>query len=108
MWRGLLLWEEKSAVPRRLRHGLLGTVISTFFTVFLPEIPLLEFDGRGITVGAGLGLILSFISYLLLIRYYHETGWIGALAVAIVAVLVFVVFTAILAAVLVIPFLLFT
>jgi len=53
-------------------------------------------------------LILSFISYLLLIRYYYETGWIGALAVAIVAVLVFVVFTAILAAVLVIPFLLFT
>jgi len=104
-----LLWEEKKArFLDAFVIALLGTVVSTFFMVFLPEIPLLEFDGIGITVGAGLGLILSFISYLLLIRYYYETGWIGALAVAIVAVLMFVVFTAILAAVLVIPFLLFT
>lgn len=77
--------------------ALLGTVISTFFTVFLPEIPLLEFDGTKLTIGAGLGLILSFISYLLLIKHYYETGWLGALAVAIVAVIVFVVFSVILA-----------
>lgn len=84
--------------------ALLGTVISTFFTVFLPEIPLLEFDGTKLTIGAGLGLILSFISYLLLIKHYYETGWLGALAVAIVAVIVFVVFSVILA-LLLIPFL---
>jgi len=88
--------------------ALLGTVISTFFMVFLTGIPLLEFDGRKLSIGAGLGLILSFLSYLLLIRHYYETGWLGALAVAIVAVIVFVVFTAILAALLIIPFLLFT
>jgi len=88
--------------------ALLGTVISTFFIVFLPNIPLLKLDGSKITIGAGLGLILSFIGYLFLIRHYYETGWLGALAVAILAVIVFVVFTAILAAILVIPFLLFT
>jgi len=88
--------------------ALLGTVISTFFIVLLPDIPLLKFDGRKITIGAGLGLILSFLGYLLLIKHYYETGWLGALAVAIVAVIVFVVFTAILATLLVIPFLLFT
>jgi len=86
--------------------ALLGTIISTFFMVFLTDIPLLEFDGRKITIGAGLGLILSFSGYLFLIKYYYETGWLGALAVAIVAVIVFVVFTAILAALLLIPFLL--
>jgi len=88
--------------------ALLGTVISTFFMVFLGEITLLRLDGRRITIGAGLGLILSFISYLLLIRHYYETSWLGALAVAIVAVIVFVVFTVILGALLLIPFLLFT
>jgi len=88
--------------------ALLGTVISTFFMVFLADIPLLTFDGRKITMGAGLGLILSFLGYLLLIRHYYETGWLGALAVAILAVIVFVVFTAILAVLLFIPFLLFT
>jgi len=88
--------------------ALLGTVISTFFMVFLPNIPLLKLDDSKITIGAGLGLMLSFIGYLFLIRYYYETGWLGALAVAILAVIVFVVFTAILAAILVIPFLLFT
>jgi len=88
--------------------ALLGTVISTFFMVFLTEIPLLKFDSRRITMGAGLGLLLSFVAYLFLIRYYYETGWLGALAVAILAVVVFIVFTAILSALLVIPFLLFT
>jgi len=88
--------------------ALLGTVISTFFMVFLPNISLLQLDGSKITLGAGLGLILSFCGYLFLIKYYYDTGWLGALAVAIVAVIVFVVFTAILAALLFIPFLLFT
>lgn len=88
--------------------ALLGTVISAFFIIFLPGFPLLTFDGRTLRIGPGLGLVLSFLVYLLLIRYYYETGWLGALAVAIVAVIVFIVFSAILAALLVIPFLLFT
>jgi len=88
--------------------ALLGTVISIFFTIFLSEIPLLKFDGRRITMGAGLGLILSLLGYLLLIRHYYETGWLGALAVAIVAVLVFVALTAILETLLVISFLFLT
>jgi len=37
------------------------------------------------------GLILSLIIWLLLIRRYYETGWLGALAVGILAVIVSVV-----------------
>jgi len=103
----LVVGKKRAQFSDALVIALLGTVISTFFMVFLSEIPLLKFDGRKITMGAGLGLILSFLTYLLLIRHYYETGWLGALAVAIVVVLVFIVFSAILAALFVIPFLLF-
>jgi len=88
--------------------AFLGAVISTFLIVLLPNIPLLEFDGRKLRMGAGLSLILSFFCYLFLIKHYYETGWLGALAVAIVAVIVFVVFTAILEVLLSISFLFFT
>ncbi len=37
------------------------------------------------------GAILSLIVWLLLIRHYYETGWLGAIAVAIMAVIVSVV-----------------
>jgi len=104
----IVVGKKRAQFSDALVIALLGTVISTFFMVFLADITLLTFDHRRLSIGAGLGLILSFITYLLLIRHYYETGWLGALAVAIVAVLVFVVFTAILAALLVIPFLLFT
>ncbi len=87
--------------------ALLGTIISTFLIVFLPTITLITIGGQEITIGMGLSLILSFIAYLVLIRYYYETGWLGALAVAIVAVIVFVVASFIVGAVLLIllPFL---
>ncbi|KPV64209.1 MAG: hypothetical protein AOA66_0389 [Candidatus Bathyarchaeota archaeon BA2] len=54
-----------------------------------------------------IGLILSLFVWLLLIRHYYETGWLGALAVAILAVIVYLVVLFILALLLTIPFLLF-
>ena len=38
-----------------------------------------------------IGAILSLLVWLLLIRYYYETGWLGALAVGILAVIIAVV-----------------
>ena len=56
--------------------SLLGTVVGNICLLFFPPI---------------IGLFLSLIVWLLLIRHYYETGWLGALAVAILAVIIFVV-----------------
>jgi len=72
--------------------SLLGTVVSNICMLFFR----LE-----------IGLILSLIIWLLLIRHYYETGWLGALAVAVLAVIIYVVVLVILAFLLAIPLLLF-
>jgi len=88
--------------------ALLGIVINTFFMAFLPGLVVFTFDTHKLRFGAGLGLLISFIVYLLLIRHYYETGWLGALAVAILAVIIYVVLAFVLAALFLIPFLFFT
>jgi len=85
--------------------ALLGTVISTFFMAVLPGLVIFTFDSHKFGLGSGLGLLISFFVYLLLIRHYYETGWLGALAVSILAVVVFVVLALVLAFLLLIPFL---
>jgi len=72
--------------------SLLGTVVGNICVLFFPPV---------------IGLILSLLIWLLLIRHYYETGWLGALAVAVLAVIVSVVVFVILAFLLAIPFLLF-
>jgi len=71
--------------------SLLGTVVGNICSLFFPVI----------------GWILSLIVWLLLIRRYYETGWLGALAVAILAVIIYVVVWVILALIFAIPILLF-
>jgi len=61
--------------------SLLGTIVMNVCLYFF-----------GLLVGA----ILSLIVWLLLIRHYYETGWLGAIAVGIMAVIVSVVITIIL------------
>ena len=56
--------------------SLLGTVVGNICLFFFSPL---------------IGLFLSLIVWLLLIRHYYETGWLGALAVAILAVIIFVV-----------------
>lgn len=56
--------------------SLLGTIVMNVCLAFF-----------GLLVGA----ILSLIVWLLLIRHYYETGWLGAIAVGIMAVIVSVV-----------------
>ena len=72
--------------------SLLGTVVGNICSLFFPPL---------------IGLILSLFIWLLLIRRYYETGWLEALAVAILAVIIYVVVWVILAFLLAIPFLLF-
>ncbi len=73
--------------------SLLGTTVAIIVGFFMPTIPLIS-------------LILSLIVWLLLIKRYYETGWLGALAVAILAVIIYVVIGLILFLILAIPFLL--
>jgi len=72
--------------------SLLGTVVGNICLLFFRPI---------------IGLFLSLIVWLLLIRHYYETGWLGALAVAILAVIVFVVILFILGLILGVTILLF-
>ncbi|MGQ9506403.1 MAG: hypothetical protein ACUVTB_00920 [Candidatus Bathycorpusculaceae bacterium] len=55
--------------------ALLGTVLSTLFVMFIPY-PLLA-------------IILSIITWLLLIKSLYETGWLGSLAVGILAIIIY-------------------
>jgi len=73
--------------------SLLGTFVGALFVLFIPWHLL--------------GLLLSLIIWLLLIKHYYETGWLGALAVAILAVIIYVVVLFVLAFLLALPFLLF-
>lgn len=57
--------------------SLLGTILYAICNLFIPWI--------------WIGLVVSFIVWLLLIRHYYETGWLGALAVAILAVVILIV-----------------
>jgi len=56
--------------------SLFGTLTGTILSLFIPH---------------WLGAILSLIVWLLLIRHFYETGWLGALAVGILAVIVMIV-----------------
>lgn len=44
-----------------------------------------------------IGILLSLLVWLVLIRHYYETGWLGAIAVGILAIIVYVVVLIILA-----------
>jgi hypothetical protein len=57
--------------------ALLGTILSSIFMVFIPY--------------SLLALLLSIFVWLLLIKRLYETGWLGAIAVGILALIVFVV-----------------
>jgi len=72
--------------------SLLGTVVGNICLLFFPTI---------------IGLFLALLVWLLLIRHYYETGWLGALAVAILAVIIFVVVLLILGLILGVTILIF-
>jgi len=57
--------------------SLFGTLVGTILSLFIPHY--------------WLGEVLSLIVWLLLIRHYYETGWLGALAVGILAVIVMII-----------------
>jgi hypothetical protein len=63
--------------------SLLGTLLSTAFFMFIPY--------------RLIALFLSIITWLLLIKRLYETGWIGAIGVGILAIIIFLAITLLLA-----------
>jgi hypothetical protein len=63
--------------------SLLGTVLSTLFYLFIPY--------------RLIALLLSLFVWLLLIKRFYETGWLGAIAVGILAIIVYFVVLVLLA-----------
>ncbi|MBX5328282.1 MAG: hypothetical protein QHH18_04300 [Candidatus Bathyarchaeota archaeon] len=63
--------------------SFLGTVLSTVFFLFIPY-PFIP-------------LILSIFVWLLLIKSLYETGWLGAIAVGLLAMIIFLVVAILLA-----------
>jgi len=61
--------------------SLLGSIIGALCTLFFPVI----------------GILLALLVWLVLIRHYYETGWLGAIAVGILAIIIYVVVLIILA-----------
>jgi len=72
--------------------SLLGTIVMSICLNFF-----------GLLVGA----VLSLIIWLLLVKHYYETGWLGAIAVGIMALIVSIVILVVLASLLVVSFVLF-
>ncbi|MEM3623260.1 MAG: hypothetical protein QXR76_05775 [Candidatus Bathyarchaeia archaeon] len=66
---------KRARLSDALIIALLGTVLSTLFFMFIPY-PLI-------------GLVLSIITWLLLIKSLYETGWLGSLAVGILAIIIY-------------------
>jgi hypothetical protein len=63
--------------------SLLGTILSAAFLLFIPY---------GL-----IALLLSIFVWLLLIKSLYETGWLGAIAVGFLAIIIFIVVSIILA-----------
>ena len=89
----VVVGEKRALFSDALVISLLGTIVANMVSLFMPRASLI-------------GLILSLVIWLLLIRHYYETGWLGALAVTIMAVIVYVAVWFILSLILAIPFLL--
>jgi hypothetical protein len=63
--------------------SLVGTILSTVFFLFIPY--------------SLIALVLNIIVWLLLIKSLYKTGWLGAIAVGILAIIIFLVVSIILA-----------
>jgi hypothetical protein len=63
--------------------SLLGTVLSTVFFMFIPY--------------RLIALLLGIITWLLLIKRLYGTGWVGAIGVGILAIIIFLAVTVLLA-----------
>jgi hypothetical protein len=85
----LVVGKERALLRDAFVISLLGSAVTSICLLFFRELLI--------------GLILSLIIWLLLIRHYYETGFLGALAVAILAVIVRIIISFVLLLLLNVP-----
>jgi hypothetical protein len=79
----VVVGKKRALLTNAFIISLLGTVLSTVFFMFIPY--------------RLLALLLSIILWLLLIKRLYETRWIGAIGVGILAIIIFLAVTVLLA-----------
>src|SRR2546425_10923587 len=90
---GFMLWlAGEIVVGRKVNFGEAIAVAGT--GIFLVGAVIVFVQGL-------LGLLIGLLIFLLLVKHYFKTGWLGAIGVAIMAIVVLVVLTFILGALLV-------
>ncbi|MCS7124508.1 MAG: hypothetical protein NZ932_03725 [Candidatus Bathyarchaeota archaeon] len=83
---GLIVVGKKRALfSDALIIALLGTVLSTLFVIFLPNL---------------IAFLLIVVTWLILIKRLFETGWLGAIAVGILIIIIYLAILVLLALVL--------
>ena len=80
----LLAGKDKAKFTDALWIVVLGTLIGAVFQAFLEGILGL------------LGSIIMLIIWLALVKHFFDTGWLKALAIAIVAIIIYIIIAAIL------------
>jgi hypothetical protein len=80
----LLAGKDKAKFTDALWIVILGTIIGAVFQAFLEGILGL------------LGSIIMLIIWLALVKHFFDTGWLKALAIAIVAIIIYIIIAAIL------------
>ncbi len=83
----IVVGRERALFSDAFVIALLGVIARGIFSFLLPSFSFI-------------GLILSLLVWLVLIKHYYETGWLGAIAVGILAVIVEIVVMVILAIIL--------
>jgi len=79
----IVVGKKRALVTEAFIISFLGTVLSTLFLMVIPY----HF----------IALVLSIVVWLLLIKRLYETGWLGATAVGILAIIIFLAVTVLLA-----------
>jgi hypothetical protein len=79
----IIVGKKRALISDAFMISLLGTVLSTAFFMFIPY--------------RLIALFLGIITWLLLIKRLYKTGWIGAIGVGILATIIFLVVTVLLA-----------
>jgi len=75
--------EKRTSLASAFAIALLGSILSSVFVAFIPY--------------SILALFLSILVWLLLIKRLYKTGWLGAIAIGILAIIIFIAILVLLA-----------
>ncbi|MEM3703140.1 MAG: hypothetical protein QXX79_01765 [Candidatus Bathyarchaeia archaeon] len=70
----IVVGKKRALISDAFMIALLGTVLSTLFVILLPNL---------------IAILLGVVVWLILIKRLFETGWLGAITVGILAILIY-------------------